>query len=407
MDKPRPAEKILFVDDDPNILASFLRQLRNNFAVNTALGGAQALEMLERQGPYAVMVSDFKMPGMDGVQLLNRCREMAPDTVRMLLTGYADVETSIRAVNEGNIFRLLTKPIAPEDLLRALVAAIKQHRLVNAEKELLEKTLQGSIKLVSDVLSLADPASFGRSSRLVYYMAEISRHLLGQPLWEMITATMLCQLGYLTLPEKLRHKLATQRPLNAEEQALYQRHPLLAAEMIAAIPRMEPVAEIIRWQERPYQGAGEAEPGPQAEELPLGSRILKVLLDFDGLVNGGQSKGKALLDMQEMGGAYDPQVLAALTSVLGSEADFDSLDADVYQLKEGMILDEDLRCSRKGRLLLAKGNHLNAAAIQFIRNYNRINGVRQPVRVLVPLSKQPARVADNLGAPDVEAEHHR
>lgn len=387
MEQTKPAEKILFVDDDPNILASFTRQLRRNFAVETAPGGGQALELLASQGPFAVVVSDFKMPGMDGVQFLNRLRKASPDTVRMLLTGYADVETSIRAVNEGNIFRLLTKPIDNEALVRALVAGIRQYRLVTAEKELIEKTLQGSIRLVTDVLSLADPLSFGRASRLVHYMGQVSSHLLGEIPWEYITATMLSQLGYLTLPEKIRQKLEKHKELSEEEQALYQRHPLLAAEMISAVPRMEEVAEIIRWQQARYDGAGPGQEGVKGEALPMGSLILKALLDFDAMIAAGDSKGKALLALQEREGAYDPMVLDALAGVLGEEADYDYLQADVYQLKEGMILDEDLLCNRKNRLLLAKGNRLNAAAIQFIRNYNRVIGVRQPIKVLVPLTK--------------------
>lgn len=387
MEQPKPAEKILFVDDDPNILASFTRQLRRNFAVQTAPGGPQALELTASQGPFAVVVSDFKMPGMDGVQLLNRLREQTPDTVRVLLTGYADVETSIRAVNEGNIFRLLTKPIETEGLVRALVAGIRQYRLVTAEKELIEKTLQGGIKLVTDVLSLADPQSFGRASRLVHYMGQVCGRLLGETPWEFITATMLSQLGYLTLPEKIRQKLARQKDLSEEERDLYQRHPLLASEMITSVPRLEQVAEIIRWQQARYDGAGQGQEGLKGEALPLGSLILKVLLDFDAIVSAGDSKGKALLALQEREGAYDPVVVEALAGVLGEEANYDYLQADVYQLKEGMVLDEDLLCSRKSRLLLAKGNRLNAAAIQFIRNYNRVIGVRQPIRVLVPLGK--------------------
>jgi signal transduction histidine kinase len=133
------SEKILWVDDDENLLASYRRQLRNKFPVMTAAGGEQGLRIIGAEGPFAVIVSDFRMPGMDGVQFLSKAREAAPDSVRMLLTGYADLQTAIDAVNQGNIFRLLTKPCAPDVLLAALTAGITQYRLIISERERAEK----------------------------------------------------------------------------------------------------------------------------------------------------------------------------------------------------------------------------------------------------------------------------
>jgi len=133
------SEKILFVDDDSNLLASYQRQLRSHYAVDTSSNGQQGLEAISRQGPYAIVVSDYRMPGMDGVQFLSRVRELAPDSVRMLLTGYADLQTAIEAVNRGNIFRLLTKPCPSDTLTCALAAGAEQYRLMIAERERVEK----------------------------------------------------------------------------------------------------------------------------------------------------------------------------------------------------------------------------------------------------------------------------
>ncbi|MBI5524360.1 MAG: response regulator [Desulfarculus sp.] len=165
----------MFVDDDPNILASFLRQMRKHFTVKNALGREPALELVASAGPYAVMVSDFKMPGPDGVQFLNRQKYLTPDTVRILLTGYADVDTSIRAVNDGNIFRLLTKPMETETLLRSLVVGIRQYRLITAEWEILQKTLAGSITVLTELLPLLNPEAVGRASRIKYLAVIIAQ----------------------------------------------------------------------------------------------------------------------------------------------------------------------------------------------------------------------------------------
>src|ERR1035441_2270014 len=108
------SEKILFVDDDPNLLSSCERVLRRNFQIETAEGGEAALARIACHGPYAVVVADRQMPRMDGIQFLHALRERAPDTIRIMLTGNADLEGAIRVVNEGNIFRFLTKPCLPE-----------------------------------------------------------------------------------------------------------------------------------------------------------------------------------------------------------------------------------------------------------------------------------------------------
>jgi signal transduction histidine kinase len=145
------SEKILCVDDEPNILEAYQRALRREFEIEIALGGEQGLAAVESRGPFAVIVSDMRMPGMDGVQFLSKVKEKAPDSIRIMLTGYADQHTAIEAVNEGNIFRFLTKPCPPEVLAKALGAGIQQYRLAMAEKNLLEWMLSGNIPMMKDL----------------------------------------------------------------------------------------------------------------------------------------------------------------------------------------------------------------------------------------------------------------
>jgi serine phosphatase RsbU (regulator of sigma subunit) len=132
--------KILFVDDDANLLGSCRRQLRKQYNIETALSGREGLELIEQNGPYAVIVSDFRMPFMDGIEFLTRVREIAPDTVRIMLTGSADMQLAIQAVNEGNIFRFLTKPCANDVLGESLNTAIDQYQQVTSEREYNKKT---------------------------------------------------------------------------------------------------------------------------------------------------------------------------------------------------------------------------------------------------------------------------
>jgi len=178
-------EKILFVDDDPNILASFKRTLRKLYDVDTAVGPEEGLEAVSRYRHYALVISDLRMPGMDGIQFLAKVRSMAPESIRMILTGNADLQAAIDAVNQGNIFRFLTKPCPPETLQLAIEAGLQQYRLIRAEKELLEKTLRGAIRILTDVLSLVNPEAFGRASRIRRYVRDIGERLGYSKAWQL------------------------------------------------------------------------------------------------------------------------------------------------------------------------------------------------------------------------------
>ncbi len=119
--------RILFVDDDSNILDGYKRQLRKHFSIETAEGGEKGLDAVKNNGPFAVIVSDLKMPGMDGNQFLAHVKDIAPESTRILLTGYADLRSAIEAINNGSIFRLLTKPCDRIDLIQTLENGIEQY----------------------------------------------------------------------------------------------------------------------------------------------------------------------------------------------------------------------------------------------------------------------------------------
>ena len=202
--KPR----LLCVDDEPIVLESLRDVLRRTFDVRTATNGPEALAMLRREPRgYAVVLSDMRMPGMPGSVFLREARRCAPTAVRMLLTGYADSDAAAAAVNDGQIFRYLTKPCDRHQLKQACVGALAHHRALVAERELLEQTLHGSIQALTDVLALASPAAFGRSARLKDLTAGLVRAAGAGDAWEIEVASMLVNLGAVTLPEATAEKL--------------------------------------------------------------------------------------------------------------------------------------------------------------------------------------------------------
>ena len=151
-------DKVLLVDDDAMVLAGLKRQLRNQFSIDTALSGEDALKQVLENGPYAVIVSDFMMPGMNGIEFLSRVKKSNPETVRMMLTGTADMPTAIRAVNEGSIFQFHPKPCPADTLCQAIQSAISEYRKVSSDQMQL-KNFKSSMAQASEVQQKLMPQS--------------------------------------------------------------------------------------------------------------------------------------------------------------------------------------------------------------------------------------------------------
>ena len=153
-------DKVLLVDDDAMVLAGLKRQLRNQFSVDTALSGEEALKRVQENGPYAVIVSDYMMPGMNGIEFLSYVKKSEPDTVRMMLTGTADMPTAIRAVNEGSIFQFHPKPCPADTLCQAIQSAIGEYRKVISNQNQLnnfKSSLAEASKVQQKLMPKADP----------------------------------------------------------------------------------------------------------------------------------------------------------------------------------------------------------------------------------------------------------
>jgi response regulator RpfG family c-di-GMP phosphodiesterase len=369
-------EKVLMVDDEINILDGIRRHLKKRFSIETALGSKEGLAALAKNGPYAVILSDLRMPGMDGIQFLTWVKEKSPDTVRMILTGNADLGDAIQAVNQGNVFRFFSKPCPVDVLERGIEQGIGQYRLVTAERELLQKTLKGSITVLTEILSLVNPEAFGRSSRIKRYVKE-----LPEP-WQFEMAAMLSQVGWVILPEEALGKLYRGQALTDEESQLFRQHPMIASNLLSNIPRMEEVAEIIRYQEKHFDGSGDPVDHRQGKSIPLGARILKAALDFDVLEVNGTPSQQALKSLKDRQGWYDPAVLQAMEAFLGGESRRILKELSLRELTSNMVLAEDLYTIR-GQLLISKGQEVNAVIISRLMNFAKGTGIREPIRVLI------------------------
>ena len=386
MEKPR----IMFVDDDQEILAAYARAFRKTYDVEVAAGPQVGLDMLAAGLDVAVVVSDLRMPGMDGVEFLGRVRELRPDAVRIILTGFADIAVAMAAVNKSKVFSFLTKPCPEEDLAEALAAGLRQYQLQAAEKELLRGTVRGTIKLLTNLLEMVSPEAFGKSSRVKRLTMELGAYLGVEDAWRLELAAMLSQIGCAGLPADILRKAYRGEPLPGDKAYQFAMHPKVAADLVANIPRLREVAEIIAYQEKRYDGGGLPPDGVKGERIPLGARILKVALDFDTLEalyrykrQSDNAVTESLERMYAREGWYDPEVLGALESLATMPDGYEPRLVPGEGLAAGMLLDQDVS-DLKGELVFGRGLELNTLSIRRLLDLGALSGKKARWRVLVP-----------------------
>lgn len=318
-------DKILLVDDEPQVLDGYRRELRKSFNLDTANGGEDALKAIAERGPFAVVVSDLKMEGMSGIDLLTRVREVSPDSIRIMLTG-AGSDAAVAAVNEGRIFRFLTKPCASDELAKTLVDALAQRQLIFAERQLLTKTLTATIRIMTDLLAQVKPCAFGRASRIRTLTRQLAEQIAPGGLWKVEIAALLSQVGCVSLSDDVLKKAYANRPLKPLEQQAFDNHPAVAKGLIVNVPRLEEVAEIIGYQAKQFDGRGVPDDGVAGEAIPVEARILKVALDFESLTSNRVPITEALAQLHSRKGCYDPAILVALKRVVAAAAARQILD---------------------------------------------------------------------------------
>ena len=383
------------VDDERNVLDGLTRTLRSLFLVETAIGGKQGLEHLMTKGPFAIVTSDLRMPLMDGIEFLSRVRDLSPATVRVLLTGQADMEGAIAAVNEGNVFRFLTKPCPTGLLVKSLMACAEQYRLVTSERVLLEQTLRGSVKALTDILALTNPAAFGRATRVEHSVTEMMAHFEILERWPVEVAAMLSQIGYVTLPSKTQEKIYKGESLSDAEETMVQRIPTVVEQLLANIPRLELVREILRLCTRPFNGTKTASGHANREGIPWGARALRIALDYDALESQEVPAENAFEILSARNGIYDPVILEAFAGLHGRDRKVHALM--LQEIVAGMLFGEDVKSS-KGLLLIARGQEVTPSLLERVRNFSAELGIREPIRMIEgPIALQTSEVAPAVG----------
>jgi response regulator RpfG family c-di-GMP phosphodiesterase len=381
--------KVLFVDDDENLLRGVRRTMRGKFDLSIAVGGTQALETLAEEGPFAVCIADMRMPGMTGVELLEIVAKKHPETIGIMLTGNADQATAIDAINRGSIFRFFNKPCDDAVLESGIRAALRQHQLITAERNLIEQSLAGSVKVLTDVLAQLNPTIFGRAMRVKAWCDQVCADIEYPHPWELGLAALLCPIGMVSLPADLLSRMSGDKPLQPLERDIVKRTPEVAAKLVANIPRLEHVAEIIGLQNRNFDGTGFPEKGPVGKDIPLGARVLRILNHLAERTRGDAPLPQNFDELLYRKDRYDLDLLAKLRSQLAVVdtvydetvyPDGQELVINIKELRVGDYLLTDLETT-EDRILLTHGNFISEVQLQRLRTFERLHKFREPIEV--------------------------
>ena len=374
-------EWVLIVDDDTEILNSFRRHLYRRYHLETAGNGPEGLRKLKEHA-YAVVISDYMMPQMNGIHFLSLAREAAPNTVRIMLTGNANLSNAMESVNEGQVFRFLTKPCTPEALARVIQAGIDYNQLLNAERVLLEQTLNGSISLMVEILGLINPTAFSRAMRIKKLVSIMIQVLKITPAWFYELAAVLSQIGFVSVPPYILDKIYAKEALDEQESVIFNDHPHTARKLIEKIPRLESIAQMIDNQNVPYDEYIKAPSlHIMSEPAVIGAQLLKIAIDYDTFSSSGHTNPEILQMMGDRGWKYNPHLLSALRIGGLLKPAGESINIEVKNLQTGMVVAEDI-FTTDSLLLLQAGMEITEASLMRLVNIHANSKLRLPIFVL-------------------------
>jgi len=417
---------LLLVDDEENILNSLKRTLRKEqYRIITAQSGMEGLSVIDRE-KISLVLSDHRMPGMEGVEFLNEVRQKSPDTIRMMLTGYADMQSVMNAINHGEVYRFITKPWDDEEIRFIVRDALRHYDLIDENRELQALTHRQNIELKDLNNNLEDKVAERTKEVEVLYkdleqnfidfvrvfmsllelksqfmgshckrVAALSRRLAdkaGLPSDEKLdieVASLLEDIGALGFPEKMLRKRESE--LDPTEKALLQQHPVLGQTTLQHIKKLLSVSLLIRHHHERYDGSGYPD-NLKGERIPAGSRIIAIADFFDKLINpsdGGErySVDRAYFVLEkEAGRRFDPLLVGKFNETLHEfsheEIEADICEIDIDELKEGMLLASDVR-TKRGLLLMASGEVIKQVHLDKINKFHKIDPVIARISVKV------------------------
>jgi CheY-like chemotaxis protein len=384
--------RVLLVDDEQQLLDGLRRTLRGRYDVSTANSGAEGLALLAESvaagDPFAVIVSDMRMPLMDGAEFLGRAKGIAPDAIAMILSGQADLTSTIAAVNNADLFRFLNKPCSADDLGHALDAALRQHQLVAGEKELLERTLGGAVEVLTQVLSMASPQASRRTARMRAVVGSVAEQLGLTSDWRLPMAAMLSQIGCIAVPGPVLEKLDAGELLTLVEMQMVLESPATARRLLERIPRLEDVAAWVGDQavDPDEVLAGTAPIGTSGDPA---AAILPAVSAYLALFDVG-AKTRDIASKMAKTERYDLDLIEAIRQAV-EQLSPRGVPRQIManSLRPDMVLTADV-LTTSGLILVRAGERVTEVLAQRVNNFAHSVGVVEPIEVVEPSHFAPA-----------------
>lgn len=370
------SERVLFVDDDQMLLSSMERCLGLDFDLETAISGPDALELIAASEVFPVIVSDMRMPAMDGIQFIQKAREISKHSVFLMLTGNQDVQTAIRSVNEGQVFRFLNKPCDPTEIAGAIKSARRQYDLEAAERELLNKTFVGALAIFADVMETLQPELIGRAARTEQYMDAIRAKCGVAARWEYKVASKLLLLGF-----AMQQQDDSSVPTSKRASIDMNRACTIAAKMVERLPRMEQVAEIIRFVPATDGDITHLATDGEGDTTEIGAALLRVAHIVESLSHLEVGRNEAETEVRRaLPGIYEPLLASAMDIYPEGSKLPEGVLLEIEDLRPGMVLQDNLT-DPSGATLLRMGRKLSETHIQKLLAEKESLGTFEPVSV--------------------------
>ncbi|BBD07387.1 HD domain-containing phosphohydrolase [Desulfovibrio ferrophilus] len=372
---------ILFVDENDAVMANLPEVAHDKFELLLATSYEDATKRLKGQNDIAVVVTELNLNGEDGIVFLANARQNSPETVRIIFTAQNDFLDAFNALNTAQAYRFVKKPCPPQDLLKVIAKAVRRHSRKIKERRAARNSLIGSVKALVDILDMVNPEAMGLSKRIRSRVMATGKALEIKPLWQLDLAVTLSHIGCVALPAEILKKIDQGDNLTPEELQIFGMHPRIAANLLANIDQMAPVAEIIRHQL-----------SPQHDKQPLESRIIKIALDLDRMVQKGAEAINVLKHMRAKDKIYDPLVVDAMLSLEGTtQAPEPSSVREICisELEEGMIMAEDM-VNKEGTKLLLRGQAVSKPSLIRLQSFYIALGVIEPIRVMAESAREAA-----------------
>lgn len=310
--------KILVVDDEPDNLQLVKRTLRKYYDIITANNADEAIECLKEINDIQMVISDHKMPGKSGVELLHHCFEHYPQITRILITAYSEVPILVDAINAGKIHRYIKKPWTPEELLLTVNKSFEANKLSRENSQLItdfKDLFSGTISAITDALDEKDKFTLGRSKRVCEYAVEIAKemNLPDIELSKIEVASLLHDIGMIGVPEYILHKA---EKLTDDEYDKIKKHVEYGLNILGSIKQLDSVVAIIKCHHERYDGSGYPY-GLRGEEIPIGARIIALADTFDALISSRAYRNSMPLE----------KAVELISSYAGKQLDYNVVQA--------------------------------------------------------------------------------